>query len=674
MGKKNLLKQNYDHYDFSECLWQGDLPQTGLPKSFILKIRVDERDLEGKWTGKKILVEFSNQLTLSLCRLPKEKKGDLTEYEEGEQYFVYADEEGAALFLEAKLHLCVPDRPAWEYMTLGLPLRAVDGVGKPLYLLYTGVKVAWIVDGEIVNENYPVGELCEGAGMRSTPAQVAYSADISALERTVKWEEREGSMQYYSPRGYNTWAGDVIPFYRDGTYHLIYLLDRHHHGNRFGGGAHSFAHLTTGDFIAWEDHGALFELEEEWQSVGTGTMFFYEGKYYFTFGWHTDRVIPTERTAGKLFKEQLEEYGETRAISYEAIEAQGLFPSGANYALSEDGIRFQKTDKQFHFSENPSVYASESGLTMYGGYGGEGEWFAPTVDGPWRLVKQGFPPVAEHSAMRNTSECPSFLAWRGYEYFIVGGSGFWQRKAGEEYVDMAAQGYDVYDGLFVPMATKIWDDRAILAGWANGMGWGSFIVHRELVQGKDGRLGMRWLSELCPDFGALPVEVEAKELSSEGKFALEKGNDYYIEGLVDLGEDGRLALQFSGEGPACELRFDSAREEAQVNELCEGEAYAKTLEPAYIAIPKNEPCYAKPENLPSNSANFCLARVDCLKGACLLRVRLRYEPKTGSAVLDCEIAGERTLVSYRKGLRVNALRVALEKGSVNRLKIARIEE
>lgn len=56
---------------------------------------------------------------------------------------------------------------------------------------------------------------------------------------------------------------------------------------------------------------------------------------------------------------------------------------------------------------------------------------------------------------------------------------------------LVGEGYDIYDGLAVPMAALCSDNRAIIAGWIGGIGWGSALVHRELVQFENGILGTK---------------------------------------------------------------------------------------------------------------------------------------------------------------------------------------
>ena len=54
-------------------------------------------------------------------------------------------------------------------------------------------------------------------------------------------------------------------------------------------------------------------------------MFYHNGKYYYTFGFHTSRVIPDEKTADHLLKKYYEENEETRAFSYKEISEKGYF-------------------------------------------------------------------------------------------------------------------------------------------------------------------------------------------------------------------------------------------------------------------------------------------------------------------------------------------------------------
>lgn len=81
-------------------------------------------------------------------------------------------------------------------MTLGLPLNLFDAVGKAIYLLYDGVRFAWIADGEIANINFPTGGLKaeDGEIYISESAEIGICGDISALESEEKTEVKNESI------------------------------------------------------------------------------------------------------------------------------------------------------------------------------------------------------------------------------------------------------------------------------------------------------------------------------------------------------------------------------------------------------------------------------------------------------------------------------------------------
>jgi len=102
--------------------------------------------------------------------------------------------------------------------------------------------------------------------------------------------------------------------------------------------------------------------------------------------------------------------------------------------------------------------------------------------------------------MKNTTECPCFFTWNGYSYLIIGFSGYFRtiKKKSSEYIPAWKLNENIYDGLCVPMVSEFKDNRRIISGWLNGVGWGSVIAHRELIQGKDGKIGSKWLKEIVP--------------------------------------------------------------------------------------------------------------------------------------------------------------------------------
>lgn len=648
-----MIIQKLQKYDFSACIFTSR--PHALQNGFLIRFRLGSPVTERTET-ELFCISDAVRATARLMTIDEAGQG----WGWNENYTSYPDENGYVPVLETEIYLNVPYHPERTAMKIGIPLTLYNAVEQDIVLMYDGLHLWLCMDGEVVNENFPIGTIRNTANdptLRTTSklASLAFSEDLAAI-KTIPYEKTmDCGIRYYSPAGHNTWAGDVVNFWHDGTYHLIYFYDRHHHGNRFGGGAHYFRQLTTTDFKNWTDHGPIFELAEPWQSVGTGTMFYWRGKYYFAYGFHTGRNIPEEHLFGSELIRRYREDGYTMAVPYDEIMREGKYPNGANLAVSNDGISFRVMGEMFHWEENPSVYTKEDGgLFMCVG---DGIWESDTPKGKWQQTKPGFPPCGTRSVMRNSAECPSFFAKNGYRYIIMGLTGFWRtEKDSETYFDSAAMGYDIYDGLLVPMAVNC-DGRLILAGWLNGIGWGSVIVHRELLQHEDGSLGMRWLPEDEIDtITQIPVIDNCAVTDGQ--------TSYYWEIDVHPGDGGVLAVTF---GDNCTLRIDTIHREVQI------------ADPDMERVP---PIHERIHEIPADvvnpwlfhdthieTHNFSIANVRGLDSPFKVRILTHFERKMNATLIDAEIAGERTIISNRVGAKIHTVSAI----TTDSAKITRIE-
>lgn len=236
-----------------------------------------------------------------------------------------------------------------------------DITKKNLYIVFDGVNFRLVYDGVVVNNDFPFGILGEPTGKKVKASgeiisDIAFSVEISKAKYYRKTEVLDRKLNFYTPNGHNNFIGDVVNFYRSGIYHLLYMPDRHHHANRWGCGGHRFEHMITRNFIDWEDVGPIWNVTEQWQSAGTGTMFFHNGKYYAAYGLHTDRTMPRDRVCNREIAEYAKSRGETKTITYEELKKRGMYPSGANYSVSSDGVHFTCGEKVFSSCENPSIF------------------------------------------------------------------------------------------------------------------------------------------------------------------------------------------------------------------------------------------------------------------------------------------------------------------------------
>ena len=576
-----------------------------------------------------------------------------TLFEKRAKVWTYADENGYVYLLELKAAFQSSYQENPRETTVDLLLNLFDATQKEVYAYYDGVKIGWIYEGEEKNYDYTFGTLAENKEnlpIIDGTLEIALANDWRKTRKEVVMDKVEKSINFYSPRGYNTWAGDVMNFYHDGVYHLLYLHDRHHHDSRWGGGAHSVRHLTTTDFKDWTEQPPIVDIEEEWNSAGTGTMFYHNGKYYFSHGFHTTRMVPYEKTGSRLIDEQPQSKERIMPVVYAKLQEEKLYPSGANYLVSEDGVNFTRGEHIFHISENPSVYLDEDNrLFMFGGYGSSGIWRADSIDSEWVLDKTAEVP---QSPLDPSTECPSMFSLNGYKYLIMGFTGYWQSdKNGEVYQDVAMDGFDVYDGLDVPMVAKTKDNRLILSGWVGSIEWASVIVHRELIQGENGRLFMKWLPELAPNTNELTVL--AKDVQS---LALDERKSYYFEMDVDANKNTQMYVRFGGEKEAV-LAIDSKNKIIQINDSEE------LILPLYELV-KQGKGNKRSEKVHKKGVDFALGQADTIQKPYKLKIQLYYEQKSDSVYIDAEIGGQRTIVSNRAKQKYSSVSFEIKDGKI----------
>lgn len=643
-----MIKRYVEAYSFEQMDFKN-ISDFEYPKDgFVIKLRLKKIPDKNA-----ILVDAYGCIRITQRLLKPEDKLNLTYYEKGECYFQKTDKTGCAPVVEVEINLFSENHSDWKEMKLGINTLMYDITEKDLYIVYDTVNFRLVYDGVVVNNNLPFGTIDKPAGAavvnREFISDIAFSDEIGAAEYYRTYETLDKKLNFYTPYGHNTFIGDVVNFYHNGVYHLLYMPDRHHHANRWGAGGHHFEHMITCDFINWEDVGPIWDITEQWQSTGTGTMFFHKGKYYIAYGLHTDRTISEDKVCNKEMREYAEQRNKTKIISYDELKSKGMYPSGANYSVSDDGIHFECGEKVFSACENPSIYSNGDDLVMYAGYGDCSAWRSQEVDKPWKLLKELKFECCEESAMRNSSECPSFFEWNGYKYLIMGVTGFWRtEKNSSEYIECASKGFDVYEGLSVPMAAKTDDNRVILAGWIGGMGWGSMVAHRELIQYENGDLGMRWVPELFPEI----KETEINK-NKDGIISIKEKCSYYFEAEVDPRESSTAEIRFADDkGDVCELRMDFEKKTAQYGS-CDENGKAEDILPMYKAIKTVEQTKfgfdIGPEALPHRCGDFAIAHVRYPEKSFKVRVLIYRFEKSDCTIIDTEIAGTRTLLTNRKG-------------------------
>ncbi|MBR2838411.1 MAG: hypothetical protein IKE55_06500 [Kiritimatiellae bacterium] len=296
-------------------------------------------------------------------------------------------------------------------------------------------------------------------------------------------------IQYWTPSDPNAWVGDVAVGTFKGRFHVFYLFDRRHHGSGGGAGRHCFAHLSSADLVDWDEHPTAVQIDDWWETVGTGTPFVHNGKLHLAYGLHTSRF--------------------TKDPAY---------PIGGTYAVSPDGIHFVKSRRIVHATQNPTIYNRTDGLLgLVAGYDGMGGFWTSDHIGDWKLYDGKVPA---------SGDCPCPFEWNGHHYLFQGFTKFAYSPTGRpgSFVDWVKAGLAPYEGLSVPMVAPFGENRRIMSGWLEHVyGWGGWLVFRELIQNADGTLGTKWVPEIAP-----PVSPKAFEVQPGRPFRLvfaPKAND-----------------------------------------------------------------------------------------------------------------------------------------------------
>ena len=663
LPEKNSLTFQIE-LDFSTLT--SDCVLAEIPGRFILR----RRTAKGGFSAQQSYTKF-------WCETCLDRK-----YDEAQHYMAHPMPDGTVPVIEAILFL-QNDDPAewkaprnevafqeWTEIRTGFAQSRTTQDKHTLTVHCDGVRFHLLLDGELRDENFIYGSIVPATGELITSAQnVRYDSPGLNPHVTVEYRTTQDSVQYFTPHGDNAWVGDVVPFSHNGTAHLFYLLDRRHHASKFQTGAHYYGHLSSTDLIEWTEHEPIGRIENQWESCGTGTPFYHNGKYYFAYGLHTDRFIPRAEngTAPYIAPDQV------KPVSFS--ELGGRAPEGMTYAVSDDCIHFEKSFKITHFSENPSVYTMPDGsLKMYA----DGIWRADQVDGIWTCLSSDFPPFGKAATMRNTLECPSFFEWNGYYYVAVGMNGFYGSPTADfaQYDDMAADGRDVYNGLIVPMIFSWNDNRRLISGWI--FPFGSFMVTHELVQLENHALGIKW----CPEL--FPAVTAEKTLSTASGVLDDQPSQkacYVLE--IDGSKGGRIALQFSGKGAeTVEFQLDLDAKTAQFETVEKGQVFAPPLRTMRECVAEYADKIESFKQLPAEvkykchvfSRDYKLDRIGGTDGVFTLRIMATQEEKMPSAILDAEIAGIRTMLSLRPDLHLEKVELITDGGALVRSAVKQVLE
>lgn len=622
-------------------------------EGFTIKLTVDFKELEKDAT----ILDIPEVINLRFRKVDPKLR-------DRQNYPAFPAKDGSIFVLESSITLNTSiEKPFRKVMTIGFPLAMLPELnGKHEVILnFTKAQFVMYVDGKIVDADFPIGfpdwsaeRTWEINSEYVTTAKILFPA-INPERDVSKKSNFKPEVQYWTPIWHNAWVGDVATIYYNGRYHVFYLFDRRHHSSKFGVGGHYFEHFSTKDFKTWTEHEAATPIEEQWETFGTGTPFVYDNKLILSYGLHTSRIYPDKWT---LTPDLIDYYNNNGKTGFFKKDLGKKVPSGSTYSISKNGIsHFEKTKNVFHYCENPSVFTDSNGkLMMFANFRSKGTWTSNSLDGDWYCINKNFP---------NGGDCTFYFKWGDYEYAIGGFVNLWKKiksnNITEGWEDVVKEGTDFYNGINVPSITEIDNGRFLMAGWIPIRGWGGPFVIHELVQLSNGRIGTKWMEELIPEI--MDSKILAKKIAETSIFPVEDESFMLTFDVHPQKKNkGRFALSFLSHDRgknSCEFQINLNESVAQYSNVCEKPFSKKELSLRQGGAPHHVENYAI-ENLIGINRTFSV------------RLIAINNSKFGGTVIDAEIAGQRTMITFRPDLNIKNLLFNVEGIELSNIQLHKI--
>jgi hypothetical protein len=462
----------------------------------------------GQWTlrARWVVPVNPSEKTLVECRSSDSKKG----------FAAFLQTTGAESSLKVQTAFDWNNRRNDRPLELSVPLGVIEpGRAHELLVRFTGPKLDLLLDGVLVDEEWPVGRatLPESETLRIADSAVetvsiwdrALSDDeiaaicggseaVSKTRRALFGPDRPVT-QYWRPPGFNTWVGDCMPFFHEGRFHLFYLIDRHGHRSKWGLGAHQWAHVSSSDLLHWTEHPLAIGITDQAEgSICTGSTFAWGGAFYGFYAVRTSDGSPARLTA----------------------------------AQSDDGILFKKSDWSIALAppyngppaRDPMVFRDPvtnvfhmlvtTDLTDFALPRRNG-CLAHLTSRDLRNWEQQPPYIIP--GFTDQPECSDWFKWNDWYYLIFSNNGVARyRMSRMPHGPWLKPKFDVFDGpqARVLKTAAFTGNRRLGAAFLTqpNAGYAGHLVMREIIQNPDGTLGTTFPGEFQPPLnGKVPLTV-----------------------------------------------------------------------------------------------------------------------------------------------------------------------
>ena len=323
--------------------------------------------------------------------------------------------------------------------------------------------------------------------------------------------KQEKCSLFYKPA--DAWAGDFIPFYKDGSFHLFYLKDWR--DRKVHGEGTPWWKISTKDFLHFTEHGEMLprgSQDEQDLYVFTGSVLAANGQYHIFY----TGCNPHFRKAGKP------EQGVMHAVSAD-LENWTKIPEDTFYAPVEGYEPHDWRDPFVFWNDDAGEYWMLLAARLSRGpsrrRGCTALCASPDLK-TWRVREPFWSP-----GLYFTHECPDLFKMGNWWYLVY--STFSERMITHYRMSRSIEGpwsapeNDAFDSRAY-YAAKTWSDgvKRYAFGWIpsrenetdrGNWQWGGHLLVHELVQNEDGSLGVK------------PPETIEQALTKEERIDFTKG-------------------------------------------------------------------------------------------------------------------------------------------------------
>ncbi|MDO4629144.1 MAG: LamG-like jellyroll fold domain-containing protein [Planctomycetia bacterium] len=322
----------------------------------------------------------------------------------------------------------------------------------------------------------------------------AYASGQDSVDMRERTDRGNGeSMQYWIPPN-SYFVGDCMPFYQDGVFHCLYLLDKGHHSAKNGKGAHQWIQATSTDLVNWMHQPFVVPITEQNEgSICTGSVFYHKGKYY---AFYANRSMDR----GGILESSVSDDG-----IYFTKQPGPLveMPEGYSGSLRDPVVFVNPDDGLCH------MYAT----TSYRGRGCLAHLVSADLK-TWDLRN----PIYLR-ANDSEPECPDWFKMGDYYYLVTQHEYRYSRSPLGPWLKPAANSSLMAGMVNVPKTAPYGENRRITVGWTRQFGFGGAVVFHEVIQLPDGQLGTRFVPEMMPKTDAPTLNILNGETPRDTKNA-----------------------------------------------------------------------------------------------------------------------------------------------------------